>query len=167
MHGHVCQRLFYLEAADYLDDDIPTEVAAVAAFPEEAAVPAPAPPAGQEPAAQPQVSLYAIAGIRTENAMLLPVSVHGHRLVALLDSGSTHNFMNADLLRRLHLSIAPHPTMRVLVANDNRVPCEGVARDVALAIGTEEFTISCYGISLGGFDLILGVEFLRTLGPIL
>ena len=38
---------------------------------------------------------------------------------------------------------------------------------MALAIGTEEFTISCYGISLGGFDLILGVEFLRTLGPIL
>ena len=57
--------------------------------------------------------------------------------------------------------------MRVLVANGDRVPCEGVARDVALAIGTEEFTISCYGISLGGFDLILGVEFLRTLGPIL
>ena len=126
VRGHVCQRLFYLEAADFLDDDIPAEVAAVAAFPEEAAVPAPAPPAGQEPAAQPQVSLYAIAGIRTENAMLLLVSVHGHWLVALLDSGSTHNFINADLLRRLHLSIAPHPNMRVLVANSDRVPCEGV-----------------------------------------
>ena len=55
VRGHVCQRLFYLEAADFLDDDIPTEVAAVAAFPEEAAVLAPAPAAGQEPAAQPQV----------------------------------------------------------------------------------------------------------------
>ena len=57
--------------------------------------------------------------------------------------------------------------MRVLVANGDRVPCEGVARGVALATGTEEFNISCYGISLGGFDLILGIEFLRTLGPIL
>jgi len=38
---------------------------------------------------------------------------------------------------------------------------------VALTIGIEEFTISCYGISLGGFDLVLSVEFLRTLGPIL
>ena len=126
MRGHVCQRLFYLEAADYLDDDIPAEVAAMAAFSEEAVVLAPTPAVGQEPAAQPQVSLYAIAGIRTENAMLLPVSVHGHRLVALLDSGSTHNFINADLLRRLHLSTAPHPNMRVLVANSDRVPCEGV-----------------------------------------
>ena len=69
VRGHVCQRLVYLEAADYLDDDIPAEVAAVAAFPEEAVVLTPASAAGQEPAAQPQVSLYAIASIWTENAM--------------------------------------------------------------------------------------------------
>ena len=99
--------------------------------------------------------------------MLLPVHVHGHRLVALLDSGSTHNFINADLMRRLRLSTAPHPSMRVLVANGDRVPYEGVARDVALAIGGEEFTISCFDINLGGFDLILGFKYLRTLGPIL
>jgi len=43
---------------------------------------------------------------------------------------------------------------------------KGVTRDVALAIGTE-FTVSCFSINLGGFDLILGVDFLRTLGPIL
>ena len=99
--------------------------------------------------------------------MLLPVTVHGHRVVALLDSGSTTNFINADLMRRLQLATTPHPTLRVLVANGDRVPCQGVARDVSLAIGTEEFSISCFGISLGEFDLILGVEFLRTLGPIL
>jgi hypothetical protein len=57
--------------------------------------------------------------------------------------------------------------LRVLVANGDRVPCQGVARNVALAIGTEEFSIDCFGINLGEFDLILGVEFLRTLGPIL
>ena len=69
VRGHVCQRLFYLEAVDYLDDDIPAEVAAVAVFLEEATMLAPAPATGQEPAAQPQVSLYAIASIWTENAM--------------------------------------------------------------------------------------------------
>jgi hypothetical protein len=37
---------------------------------------------------------------------------------------------------------------------------------VALAIGTE-FSISCFDINLGGFDVILGIDFLRTLGPIL
>lgn len=87
--------------------------------------------------------------------------------MALLDSGSTHSFINADLMRRLRLSTVPHPSMRVLVAKGDHVPYEGVAHDVTLAIGGEEFTISCFGINLGGFDLILGVEYLRTLGPIL
>src|SRR6185437_1412275 len=60
-----------------------------------------------------------------------------------------------------------HPSLWVLVANGNRVSCQGVDRDVALTIGSEEFTVTCFGITLGEFDLILGVEFLRALGHIL
>jgi hypothetical protein len=32
VRGHVCQRLFYLENDNYVDDDVPTEVAAAAVF---------------------------------------------------------------------------------------------------------------------------------------
>lgn len=35
---------------------------------------------------------------------------------------------------------------------------------MALKIGQETFTIGCYGTRLGAFDLILGVEFLKTQG---
>jgi hypothetical protein len=95
--------------------------------------------------ADPIVSLYAIVGILMENDMLLLVSIHGHHLVALLDSGSMHNFINVELMRPLRLSTASHPTMWVLVANGDRVPYVGVTCDVALAIGAEEFNISCFG----------------------
>lgn len=162
--GHRYQQLFYLETADFLDDDIPTEVAAIAAFPKEAADPATA----EDTAVQPVVSLHTIAGIRTEDTMMhLHVYIHGHHLLALLDSGSTHHFLNNGVMRQLQLSTSAHPTMRIVMANGDRVPCEGVARNIAMAIGTEEFSISCFGINLGGFDVILGVDFLRTLGPIL
>jgi hypothetical protein len=57
----VCPRLFYLESADFLDDEVLAEVAAAAAFQEE--------PAVQESAAAAAtalvVSLHALAGIRT------------------------------------------------------------------------------------------------------
>jgi hypothetical protein len=46
------------------------------------------------------VSLHALAGVRTENTMVLHVTVKGHQLVALLDSGSMTNFINADLCAR-------------------------------------------------------------------
>ena len=55
----------------------------------------------------------------------------------------------------------------MLVANSDRVPCHRLAHEVAVTIGDEEFSINCFSISLGEFDLILGFDFLRTLGPVL
>ena len=98
--------------------------------------------------------------------MLVPVYIHGHRLTAVLNSGWTHNFVHVDLMRHLGLVTSTTRT-HVTVANGDRVPCGMVARNVALHIGKEEFTISCLGIDLGGFDIILGVDYLQTLGPIL
>ena len=63
------------------------------------------------------MSLNALAGVCTENSMLLPVTVCGQWLVALLDSGSTTNFIHADLFSRLGLNTTPHPLLQVLVAN--------------------------------------------------
>jgi hypothetical protein len=70
-------------------------------------------------------------------------------------------------MRRLGLSPAGDEQLRVTVANGDRLACEGFARNVPLRIGTEDFTITCVGLNLGGFDFILGFDFLRTLRPIL
>ncbi|WVZ52497.1 LOW QUALITY PROTEIN: hypothetical protein U9M48_003551 [Paspalum notatum var. saurae] len=42
-----------------------------------------------------------------------------------------------------------------------------MARSVDLRVGAEQFSIDCIGLTLGAFDVILGFEFLRLLGPIL
>jgi hypothetical protein len=166
VRGHVCQRLFYLLNDDYVEDGEPAEVAAAAVFQPPAVTP-PDPDPETAPAGAPQVSLHALAGVRTENAMVLHVTVKGHQLVTLLDSGSTTNFINADLCAQLQLATSPRPALRVLVANGDGVPCQGVTHNVPLSIDTEAFSISCFGITLGSFDLILGYDFLRALGPIL
>jgi hypothetical protein len=120
--GHVCQRLFYLEAADYIEDDAVPDNGDGAAAPQE------------EPAAQEHVvanalvvSLHALAGIRTENTMLLPVMVKGERFLALLDTGSTHNFLQGATMRRLGLtptggssSASPSPTAIACAARASR-----------------------------------------------
>jgi hypothetical protein len=43
----------------------------------------------------------------------------------------------------------------------------GIACNVPISIGGEDFSITCVGLDLGYFDFILGVDFLWTLGPIL
>lgn len=148
VRGHRCQRLFYLEVAD--EDD--TEPA------QEESPPEPV---------QPTVSLHALAGVCTPNTMQVAVSIHGHKLTALMDTGSTHNFINADVAATVGLLFTDYPAIRVAVANGDKVPCFGRAPDVDMSVGPDVFPITCYAIPLGGYDLVLGVTFLRALGPIL
>jgi hypothetical protein len=93
----VCPRLFYLEADNFMDDDgQPAEDAAV---PEEQLV---------DEAAHAHtlvVSMHALAGIRTYHTMLLPVMIKGECLLGLLDTGSTHTFLQGAAM--CHLGLAP------------------------------------------------------------
>ena len=160
--GHVCPRLFYLEAADYVEED--TAAAGLDDLPAPVATedtPAPA------PATTLVVSLHALAGIRAEKTMLLPVMINGERLLALLDTGSTHNFLPESTMRRLALQPTGGAQLRVTVANGDRLRCHGVARNVPITISDEHFTITCAAIDLGCFDFIVDVDFLQTLGSIL
>lgn len=99
--------------------------------------------------------------------MQLYVQVGNTQLVALLDSGSTHNFVRADISRRIGLHFQPFPGAGVLVVNEDCVACSGLATNIAIRIADEVFTVDCYSIPLDGYDMVLGIKFLRTLGPIL
>ena len=106
--GHACPRLFYLETV--LDGET-TDPAAEFGDP-----PPPAPSAHDAPPAPATafvVSLHALADIRHERTMLLPVTIRGEQLVALLDSGSTHNFLPASTMRRLALQPSGGDNLRV------------------------------------------------------
>ena len=70
-------------------------------------------------------------------------------------------------MHRLALQPTGREQLRVTVANADRLRCHGLAQNVPITISDEHFTIMCVGIDLGCFDFILGVDFLRTLGPIL
>ncbi|XP_071678170.1 uncharacterized protein [Lolium perenne] len=160
--GHTCARLFYLETVDDADVEALTAELAAATV-TEAGVTTYAP----VDASAFVVSLHAMAGIKTAKTMLLPVTINGERLTALVDTGSTHNFLSNTAMRRLALQPAGSEKYSVTVANGDRLTCQGVARQVPVLVGDEPFSIDYIGIDLGCYDFILGLDFLRTLGPIL
>jgi hypothetical protein len=158
IRGHKYAWLFYLEASDYIVEE-----------PDDADV-APEAPAADWPPFNPDapmISLNAITGIRTEDTMQLYKQIGNEQFVELLDSGSTHNFVHGDVARRVGLQFHPCPGAEVIVANGDRVACRGLAKDVDIRIADEQFSIDCYSIPIDGYDMVLGVTFLRTLGPIL
>jgi hypothetical protein len=99
--------------------------------------------------------------------MQVYVTIGNDQFVALLDSGSTHNFVSGEVARRVGLQFTPCPGAGVIVANGDRVTCRGLARDVRVRIADEVFAVDCYSIPLDRWDMVLGITFLRTLGPIL
>jgi hypothetical protein len=99
--------------------------------------------------------------------MQLKVRVGDRELVALLDSGSTHNFINEEIAANIGATFSSGCRLCVTVANGDHVTCRGLCRQAAVSIDQESFIIDLYAIPLGGFDVVLGTCFLKTLGPIL
>jgi len=109
----------------------------------------------------PLISLHAIAGISTNETMKVYVTIGEYQLVALLDSGSTTNFINMAAAQQIGLHFHDSPGASVIVANGDRVQCQGLARDVATKIGADFFALECYAIPLDCFDMVLGIAFLK------
>ena len=86
-------------------------------------------------------------------------------MVTLIDSGSTHSISDA-MARRVGLVPTPRPGLSVGVANGDRVPTSGVCRGVSMTVEDEQFSADLYVLPLEGYDLILGCNWLRSLGPV-
>jgi len=114
----------------------------------------------------PQFSLHAIAGVAFSDTMQIRVALGDATLTALLDSGSTHNFISEDAALRFGLLIQHRPRLTATVANGERVACVGVLRHAPLAIHGDTFYVDLFVMPLAGYDVVLGTQWLATLGPI-
>jgi hypothetical protein len=99
--------------------------------------------------------------------MQLSIVINGARLTALLDSGSTHNFVDTEVVARTGIPLAACSGLRVAVANGDCVASLGCCCNLRIEVGEEPFYIDCYGLSLSSYDMLLGVQWLESLGPIL
>jgi hypothetical protein len=98
--------------------------------------------------------------------MQVKVDLGAATLVALLDTGSTHNFIGEDAARRTSLTIQPRPRLTATVANGERILCPGVIRGAPIVIAGVEFFVDFFVMPLAGYDLVLGTQWLVTLGRV-
>ncbi|OMO61303.1 Retrotransposon gag protein [Corchorus olitorius] len=117
--GHRCKKLFWLEVME--DNDKEGQVEEHLNL--EAA----------------EISIHAITGTQSSQTMEINGTLDGNLLLILIDSGSTHSFLDSELVRRLNLQIEQREEMRVMVANGERVSCEGICYDMPLLMGNSSF----------------------------
>jgi hypothetical protein len=63
--------------------------------------------------------------------------------------------------------VTPRQELSVKVTNGEHVASSGVCLGIDMDIIGECFSINMYVLPLDGFDIVLGVQWLRTLGPIM
>jgi len=50
------------------------------------------------------------------------------------------------------------------VANGEKVPCPGVIRSAPLVVQDDVFAVDLFVMPLAGFDVVLGMQWMATLG---
>lgn len=98
--------------------------------------------------------------------MILFAELNHHRVLVLIDTGSTHSFIDPNVARKANLS-REESHLTVQVANGAILPCLGHCKAISLKLQDYTSKVNLYMLTLGGCDLVLGVDWLRGLGPVL
>lgn len=114
----------------------------------------------------PVISLHALWGADDCKTMRVVGRIKKQSLVMLIDSGSTHNFIDQSVAKRLKCKTHLTAGLNVTVANGevlkSQKACKAVIWESQGLLQTTDFLV----LPLRGCDLVLGVQWLQTLGPI-
>ncbi|XP_073017749.1 uncharacterized protein [Primulina eburnea] len=114
-----------------------------------------------------ELPLYSVNGINHPQTLKMRARLAGREVVAMVDTGSSHNFVSKKLIAELGLVCDESIIFGVCLGDGCRVSCQGVCRELEVDFGQCIIKIEGYLFELGGIDLILGVDWLRTLGDVL
>jgi len=114
----------------------------------------------------PQISLHALTGYTGPKTMRVSAQIGIRTILILIDSGSTHNFIDHKIAKILGLPITPITEFCVTVANGERLSCKEKYVDVKLRVQGLTFSVTLFSLPLTGLDVVLGVQWLEKLGPV-
>ena len=93
---------------------------------------------------QPHVSLHAMAGVPATNTFRLYGFINKTRVTILIDSGSTHNFVQPRVAKFLNLPVEDTLPLRVMVGNGSVMTCNQLCLDTKLLIQDHAFTVTLH-----------------------
>eukprot|EP00253_Pinus_taeda_P031893 PITA_31893 len=115
---------------------------------------------------EPVISLHALAGISSPQTLKIKGFFKHHPVVVLIDSGSTHNFIHQRVTEVVHCFVRAVSNFQVQIVDRGTMKCERHYENIKLQMGDYHLKTHMFAINMGGCDIVLGVEWLRTLSPI-
>ena len=79
-------------------------------------------------------------------------------MLLLLDSGSTHSFINNNFANSIGVGTVPIPAVLVKVANGQFLNCDSMVTQLPWQCQNHEFHTDLRVLDLGAFDGVLGMD---------
>ena len=111
-----------------------------------------------------EISMNSVVGLSSPRTMKLKGRMGKEEVVILIDSGASHNFVSEKLMRKMGVTLTETASYEVLVAGGVRVRGKGVVEGIDLQVQGYTIKTSYLPLELGIADVILGVQWLDTLG---
>lgn len=85
-------------------------------------------------------------------------------VVVLIDCGATHNFISEKLVNQLNLPMGETSHYRVLLGSSTTMKGKGICSKIELVLGDWKIIDNFLPLELGGVDVVLGIQWLHSLG---
>lgn len=113
---------------------------------------------------QMEVSVHAIEGCHNNKTITLTGRRGNQKFSILVDGGSTHSFLDEHTATKRRCELVKTKPMKVQVANGNLLKSRYECSDFSWKIDDKEFKTSVRTLPMGGYDLVLGVDWPGSLG---
>jgi hypothetical protein len=113
-----------------------------------------------------EITLCALLGSTSPSTMRVVACINRKKAVVLIDTGSTHNFLDYELAKSLRFSIDTSSCFGVKVANGEVIRTKEECKDIQFKVQGLELKVNFNLLSLGGCGIVLGTQWLSTLGMI-
>eukprot|EP00253_Pinus_taeda_P028807 PITA_28807 len=107
-----------------------------------------------------------LAGITTPQAIRIEGHIKKKKVIVLIDSGSTHNFIHCKIAKEVNCFLYPAPECQVMVASGGIVNCSRHYHNIKLSMGEYVLNNPILSIPMGGVDVVLGVQWLQSFSTI-
>ncbi|XP_059064617.1 uncharacterized protein LOC131856731 [Cryptomeria japonica] len=106
----------------------------------------------------------ALSGVPRYHPFRIRGVLAGQRIIVLLNSGATHNFIDEGFAIKRGLKAEDFEGFNVTVADGFTMPCTRVVKQLKMTLGDYELCDDFYVVAIGETDIVLGVQWLHSIG---
>ncbi|XP_026459814.1 uncharacterized protein LOC113360524 [Papaver somniferum] len=115
----------------------------------------------------PTISLSSLFGSSFPRTMRVTGRIKSQPITILIDSGSTHNFLHPSVAKQCGFEFCSRDSpLSVTVGDGGKLNTRGSCPSVPIQLPSFRFSADFHLLDISGCDAVLGVQWLRTLGPI-